>query len=78
MSSRALAAMKVRGISQYFLAIPRLHFLVKGMMQPFVPLMFWLYTVLQYQNSMSSNFLVLYTSGAISSIPVAFLFFYFS
>ena len=48
-------------------------------MHPFVHLsvVFWLYMVLQYQSSMSSNFLVFYTSGGISSSPAAFIFLIF-
>ena len=44
-------------------------------MHPFVSLVivFWLYTVLQYRSSMSSNFLVFHTSGVISSRPAVFL-----
>ena len=45
-------------------------------MYPFVHLsiMFWLYTALQCQSSMSSNFPVFHTSEGISSSPAAFLF----
>ena len=48
-------------------------------MQSFVHLsiMYWLYTALQYQSSMLSNFLVLHTSASISSKPAAFLFLIF-
>ena len=48
-------------------------------MHPFVHLsiVFWLYTALQCQSSMSSNYLVFHTSGGISSSPAAFLFLIF-
>ena len=48
-------------------------------MQSFIHLSirFRLYTVLQCQSSMSSNFLVFHTSGGISSSPAAFLFLIF-
>ena len=61
------------------MAIPRSLFLEKGKMQPFVnlPIMFWLYTALQYWISMSLNFHVFHTSGGISSRPAAFLFLIF-
>ena len=44
-------------------------------MHPFVhpSIVFWLYTALQCQNSMSSNCLVFHTSGGISSSPASFL-----
>ena len=38
---------------------------------------FWLYTVLQYRSSMSSNFLVFHTFGYIFSKPADFLFLIF-
>ena len=46
-------------------------------MQPIVDLtiLFWLYRTLQYRSSMSSNVLVFYTSGDISSRSAAFQFF---
>ena len=67
--------MVVRVIPKQFLAIPRSSFLGKGRMYPFVHLsiVFWLYTVLQYRSSMSSNSLVFYTFEGISSNPAAFL-----
>ena len=48
-------------------------------MQSYVHLsiVFWLYTVLQYRSSRSSNFLVFHTSGGISLSPAAFLFLIF-
>ena len=48
-------------------------------MQPFLHLsiVFWLYTVVQYQSSKSSNFLVFNISRGISSRPAAFLFLIF-
>ena len=48
-------------------------------MQPFVHLsfVFWLHTVLQYQSSRLSNFLVFHTYGGVSSRPTAFLLFNF-
>ena len=74
-----LTATDVRVIPQKFLANLRLPFLGKGRMHPFVHLSigFWLYTALQCQSSMSSNCLVFYTSGGISSSPTAFLFLIF-
>ena len=50
-------------------------FLRKGRMHPFVhlSLVFWLYTALQCQSSMSLNSRFFHTSGCISSRPVAFL-----
>ena len=58
------------------MANPRLPFLGKGRMYPFIHLSiwFWLYTALQCQSSMSSNCLVFHTSEGISSSPAAFLF----
>ena len=54
-------------------------FLEKEKMQPFVHLfiVFWLYTALLHQSSMSSNFLVMHSSVGISSRPTAFLFLIF-
>ena len=54
-------------------------FLKKGRMQPFVhfSIVFWLYTVLQYQSSMLSNSLIFHTSSGISSRLAAFLFLIF-
>ena len=48
-------------------------------MHPFVhlPIVFWLYTVLQCHSSTSSNSLVFHTSGGISSSPAAYLFLIF-
>ena len=71
-----LVAMDVSVIPQQFLANLRLPFLGKGRMHPFVYLSigFWLYMVLQCQSSMTSNCLVFYTSGGISSSTAAFLF----
>ena len=70
-----LAAMDVRVIPRQFLANPRSPFLEKGRMHPFIHLSigFWLYMALQCRSCMSSNCLVLPTSGGISSSPVAFL-----
>ena len=70
-----LAAMDVRVIPRQFLTTPRSSFLGKGRMYLFVHLsiVFWLYTALQYQSSMSSNSLVFPTSNGISSISAAFL-----
>ena len=58
------------------MAISRSPFLGKGRMHPFVhpSIVFWLYTALQYRSSVSSNSLVFYTSGGISSSPATFLF----
>ena len=74
-----LAAMDVWVIPQQFLASPRLPFLGKGRMHPFVPpsIVFWLHMALQCQSSMLSNFLVFHTSGSISSSTTAFLFIIF-
>ena len=68
LSSGALyiwAVMEERVILRQFLAIPRSPFLGKGRMHPFfhLSIVFWLYTALQYQSSLSSNFLVFHTSG---------------
>ena len=51
-------------------------FLGKERMHPFVHLsiVFWLYTALQCQSTMSSNSLVFHTYGGISSSLAAFLF----
>ena len=61
------------------MAVPRSPFFGKGRMHPFVHLsiVFSLYTSLQCQSSMSSNFLVFHTSGGILSCPDAFLFLIF-
>ena len=51
-------------------------FFGKGRIHPFVHMSieFWLWTVLQYWSSMSSNSLAFHNSGGISSSPPAFLF----
>ena len=74
-----LSAVDVSVIPREFLANPRSPFLGKGRMHPFVHLyiVFWLYTLLQFQCSMSSNCLVFHTLRGISSSPVAFLFLIF-
>ena len=61
------------------MAIPRLPFLGKRRMQPYVNLsiVFCLYTALQYRSSMSLNFLVFHTLGGISSRPATSLFLIF-
>ena len=58
-----------------FLVILRQPFFRKGMMQPFVcfSVVFCLYTMLHNQRSMSSNTLIVYSWGCISSRPAAFL-----
>ena len=58
------------------MAIPRSLFLGKWRIHPLIhkSIVFWLYTVFQYQSSTSSNSLVFHTSGGISSSPTAFLF----
>ena len=74
-----LATMDIRVIPRWFLANLRSPFLGKGRMYPFVhqSIVFWLYTALQYRDSMSSNSLVFHTPWGISSSPAAFLFLIF-
>ena len=62
-------------IHWWVLATPRSPFLEKGRMHLFVHLsiVFWLYIALQCRSTMSSNSLIFYTSGGISSSPAAFL-----
>ena len=56
-----------------------LPFLGKERIHPFVHLSvgFWLYTALHCWSTMLSNFLVLHTTGGISSSPAPFLFLFF-
>ena len=78
LKSKALqtsAAIAVRDMPLQFLVILRLHFLDKKEIQPFThfSILFCLYIVLHNRSSMSSNFLIFYTSGGISLRPTAFL-----
>ena len=59
-------AVKINLMTKFIIMSP---FLKKGRMHLFIHLSigFGLYTVLQYQSSMSSNFLVFHTSGDISA-----------
>ena len=61
------AVQSCKSYASVFLVIPRSLFLGKEKMQPFTDffLVFWLYTVLHNQRSISSNFLVFHTSGGI-------------
>ena len=72
--SRALYILAATGCKGYTLVVLGWSEVALGKrrMHPFVHLsiVFWLYTALQYQSSISSNSLVFHTFGSISSSPL--------